>query len=283
MAYGRKYAVEFDTPFGPHRLTDVDVKFRVEYSQSATLTQAEISICNLTRANIEYLTTYVSVWIAKANASRIRLFAGYEDEEPINLIFDGDILSAIPTEPPEVWLNCTAISGGYGSIQMFSESILVPVPMRTVFEQAAGWVGMDLEWNATVSKTIKSFDCTGNRNKLIEQLNSLGEISVFEENGKMVVVDEAHPKRSGNIFEISEETGMVSVPKIDQIGIEAKIFLNTKIKCGDTVHITSKRVPIASGNYYVMNVIHEGHFRGDLWYTTIKTRRLDAYGKKLVT
>lgn len=281
MSYNRKVIVEFITPAGAKQLDGIDVKFKVDMPMSAVMVKADVSICNLTRSDIEYLTTYTSQWIALQQRKRIRVFAGYADALPLQLIFDGDIIEAIPTQPPDIWLNCKAQSGNYGSTQMFSKSILVPTEIKTVFGQAAGWMEMPLDWKATSTKTIKSFDFSGSRTKLIDRLCDLDDIIVFEENGTLVAVDKKAPVRDGVIREISEQTGMVGVPKIDYIGIEATVFLDTRIKRGDTVHLTSVRVPAASGLYYVYNVCHQGHLRGTDFYTTIKARRLDTYGQEL--
>jgi hypothetical protein len=275
--------VEFITPSGAKRLEGIDVKFKIDLPMSAVMTKADISICNLTRDDIEYLTTYTSQWIALTQRKRIRLFAGYADALPIEMVFDGDIINAIPTAPPDIWLECKAQSGNYGSTQMFSRSVLVPSSIKSVMTEASGWVGKELEWRATSEKQIQKFDFSGSYTKLVDKLNGLDDVIVFEESDKLIAVDRNAPVRDGFIREISEQSGMIGVPKIDNIGIEAQLFLDTRIKRGDTVHLTSKRVPAADGLYYVYNITHEGHLRGQNWYTTVKARRLDTYGKELAS
>ena len=280
MSYSRKVVVEFITPQGTKRLDGVDVKFDINLPMSAIMTTAKVGILNLAREDIEYLTTYTSRWSAIIQRKRLRVFAGYEDTE-LALIFDGDIINALPTQPPEIWLNCEAQSGAYGSTQMFSESILVPSNIQTVANEAAGWMGMSLDWKSTSKKTIDKFDFTGSRTQLMQSISKLGNIIPFEENGNLVIVDRDNPERDGVIREISEQSGMVFVPDVDYIGVTVSMFLDTRIKRGDTVNLVSKRIPAASGLYYVYNIRHHGQLRGNSFYTTIKARRRDTYGSEL--
>lgn len=285
MSFNRQCIVEFVTPLGTsefdaEQLQDIDVKFKIDLPMGAVLSKADISICNLKRANIEYLTTYTSLALALQERKRIRLFAGYDDTQT-ELIFDGDIYEAVPTQPPDIWLECKAQSGNYDALRCVSQSILVPCDVQSVCSQAAGWFGMGFDWQATTKKQLKKFDFTGNRTKLISELNKLDDIIVFDELDTLVVVDRNAPFREGTVREISEQTGMIGIPKVDFIGMEATLFLDTKIKRGDKVNLTSSKIPAANGLYYVYNISHEGHLRGTNWYTTIKARRLDAYGSEL--
>lgn len=285
MSFNRKAIVEFETPQGPKRIEGVDVKFDINLPMSAQMTMAKISICNLSRSDIEYLTTYTSRWIAIAQRKRIRLFAGYDEDHPDGRmpgLFDGDIIQAIPSQPPEIWLECEAMSGAYGSTQMFSKSILVPSTVETIFGQAASWVDLESEWRATTQKVVKSFEFSGSNQQLIGAVANLGDIEVFQEGETLVAVDSNKaPVRDGVIREISERSGMVGVPKVDYIGIEATMFLDSRIKRGDTVNFVSKRIPAANGLYYVYNIRHHGHLRGTEFYTTVKARRKDTYGSEL--
>jgi hypothetical protein len=140
-----------------------------------------------------------------------------------------------------------------------------------------------LDWRATSEKTVKKFDFTGSQTQLLEALAKLGGGIPFLDNGKLVVVSEQDPAIQTGVLvkEISEASGMIGIPKVDYIGAEIKMLLDTTIKRGDTVHLTSNRIPAASGYYRVYHIRHEGHLRGEEWYTTVKAWRLDTYGRKL--
>jgi len=281
MSYNRIVRVEFLTADGKLKsLEGIDVRFSVDLPASAVMVDASISICNLNRDDLAYLTTFTSQWLAMTKRKRIRLYAGYSDTQ-VGMIFDGDIYNAIPTDPPDIWMDCTARSGNYESTQVFTQSVFSPTPIKSIFETAAGNMGLAPEWRSTSAKKISKYSFSGNNTAYIDALTKLDDILVFEENGNLVCVDKFAPVRDGKIRLISEKTGMVGIPKIDYIGIEAKMFLDTRIRRGDTVQLESNRMPSANGLYYVYHINHEGQLRGQNFYTTIKARRLDAYGKEL--
>ena len=281
MSFNRQVRVEFLTSDGKLKVLEgVDVRFSVDLPMSAVMVDASISILNLNRDDLAYLTTFTSQWLAMTQRKRIRLYAGYADTQ-LGMIFDGDIYNALPTDPPDIWLDCTARSGNYESTQVFTQSVFSATPVKSIFETAAGNMGLTPEWRSTSAKKISKYSFTGNNTEYIESMAKLDNIYVFEENGNLVCVDKFAPVRDGQIRLISEKTGMVGIPKIDYIGIEAKMFLDTRIRRGDTVKLESNRVSAANGLYYVYHINHEGQLRGQNFFTTIKARRLDAYGKEL--
>ena len=97
MLKNRVARVQFKTPGGDKELDGIELKFSIEKNGGAIMNKATIDICNLARSDIEYLTTYTSQFIAINDRKRIRLIAGYDNE--YGLIFDGDIINALPTMP----------------------------------------------------------------------------------------------------------------------------------------------------------------------------------------
>ena len=276
MSFNRTCVVEFDTKVGGKRvvkrISGLNVRFSVHFPMSAVVAEAEIGICNLKRSDLELLTTYTSKAIAINQRKRIRVFAGYSDTQTA-LIFGGDIFEAKPTEPPDVWLNIKATSVNYATTQIFTRQILVPTSLQTVADQSAKALGLSLEWNSSLYKTIDKFSFSGNVNEMISRINKLADINAFIENDRLVVVDRDDPARSDKIVEISEQYGMIGIPKVTFIGFEAKVLLNTNIRRGDKVELKSSRIPAANGIYYVYHITHEGELRGQPWYTTIDARR----------
>lgn len=291
MSFNRKCYVEFSVPQGSKnvfgvdvkynakRIEDVDIKFDIELPMSAMMVEANIAICNLTRSDIEFLTTFASRMTALNQHKRIRVFAGYEDTQT-NLIFDGEIFEAKPTQPPDIWLECKALSGIYGSTVQISKSVLNPIKIKDLYIAAAGWLGVELDWRATSQKTVEKFDFTGSQTQLLASLFKVADVIPFLEDGKLAAVDKDSAQMVESVKEISEDSGMIGIPKVDYIGAEIKMLLDTGLKRGDTVYLRSKRIPAASGYYRIYHMRHEGHLRGEEWYTTIKTWRLDTYGRQ---
>lgn len=269
----RKIIVQFQTPAGLKELDGIEVKFSVEKLASAVMNQADIDICNLTKDDIEYLTTYTSQFIAINQRKRIRIFAGYEDTG-VSLIFDGDIVEALPTNPPDVWLRCKALSGYYNAKTPLSTVISGTHSIKEICASVAGFLELSLNYMATCTKTISDFEFTGGKTRLIKELNEICDILVYEDDGVLVVQDKGQPRIDVGIRRIDETSGMIGIPKPDAIGIECKILLDNSIKIGQKIYIESTSIPAASGEYCIYELKHSGDLRGNEFYTEIKARRL---------
>ncbi len=269
----RKVIIEFKTPAGDKRLDGIEVKFSVEKLMSAVMNKASIDICNLSSKDIEYLTTYTSEFIAINERKRIRLFAGYDDS--VALIFDGDIVEAKPTAPPDKWLRCKALSGYYANKDVVSRSMIGDVSIQEVFADASNVLGLSLNYESSESKKISNFSFTGDKRKIIKELSQLGNIDVFEDDGVLNVLDKGQPKKGFTRY-ISESSGLIGVPRPDPIGIELDLLLDNSLEIGQKVYLNSLTYPSCNGEYYIYELKHAGDLRGTEFYTTIKARRFNS-------
>ena len=114
--------VQIETPDGAKQIENIAFKGRVERKMSVVGSTAKVSIANLAKADVEYLTTYTSKYINVGKQKRINLFAGYESTG-VGQIFSGDIVSAMPEGMPDTWLNIEAKSNYYNHTNIISYSI----------------------------------------------------------------------------------------------------------------------------------------------------------------
>ena len=268
----RKIIVEFRTPTGDKRLDGIEVKFSIDKLMSAVMNKATIDICNLAQEDIEYLTAYTSQFIEINQRKRIRLFAGYE-EDGVSLIFDGDIVKALPTNPPDRWLHIEALSGYYSNKEPVSKTLSGNVSVMSVCQEAANMLGLGLNYEASSQKMISDFAFTGDKRKMLKDLNELGDIVAYDDDEMLVVVDSTQPRKTLPVRYISETSGMIGVPKPDPIGIELTVLLDNSIKLGQQIYVDSKIFPSASGIYYIYEMKYTGDLRGHEFYTIIKARR----------
>lgn len=271
----RKIIVEFKTPAGDKRLDGIEVKFSVEKIMSAVMNKASIDICNLAKEDIEYLTTYTSQFIAINERKRIRLFAGYE-EDGVSLIFDGDIVEGMPTNPPDRWIRCKALSGYYSNKEPISKTFNGDLSVQDLCKEASNLLNLPLTFEANTVKKISDFSFTGDKQKIIKALNEIGEIVAYEDDEMLYVIDKDKPRTSLATRYISETSGLIGVPKPDPIGIECTVFLDNSLKIGQQIYIESKIFPSASGIYYIYELKHTGDLRGQEFYTNIKARRFNS-------
>lgn len=269
----RRIIIQFDTPQGLKELDGIEVKFSVDKLASAVMNQANIDICNLATEDIEYLTSYTSQFIEIAKHKRVRIFAGYEDTG-ISLIFDGDIVEALPTLGPDRWLKCKALSGYYNARTPISTVVQGTQPIKNVCAAVAGFLNLSLNYMATSTKTVSDFEYTGGKTKAIKELNELGDIIAYEDDGVLVVQDIGQPRTDIGIRRIDETSGLIGIPKPDAIGVECKVLLDNTLKIGQKIYLESLVIPSSCGEYYIYELKHSGDLRGNEFYTEIKARRI---------
>jgi len=269
----RQVIVQIQTENGVKEFDGIDVKFSVSRVMSSIMNEAQISICNLAKEDVEYLTTFTSEFIAVQQRKRIRLFAGYE-ETGVSLIFDGDIARAIPTSPPDVWLNCKALSGYYDNKETTSISLGGMVKLGDICSACSSSLGIPVVNESTQQKTISDFSFSGSKLRFIGELNDLGGISAWEDNGTIYVTDSNTPRGDVEARILSEDSGMIGIPKVDPVGIEATVLLDNSLQIGQPVVLNSSIFKQANGNYIIYELKHEGHLRGSTFQTVIKARRI---------
>jgi len=266
--------VEFRTSTGTKRLEGINCRFNVNKRMCAMMNEAQISICNLSREDVEYLTTFVAPYVAMAQRKRIRIFAGYNNED-VPLIFDGDIVQALPTYPPDVWLDCKAMSGFYNNSVQTTKSYKSRVSVKNLCQDFASSNGLEINDESTTAKTLSSFEYTGDKWKALKELNEIGDIVVYEDNGVLNVLDTNTPKKTSQVPIVSEaSSAMIGIPQIDNIGAEITLLFNPQIVLGSKIKLESLRIPSANGYYMIYELTHKGGLREHDFYTVLKCRRL---------
>lgn len=271
----RKVIIEFETPAGTKRLDGIECRFQVEKMASAMMNKATVDICNLTADDIKYLTSYTSEWMAVQQHKRIRIWAGYEDDG-VALIFDGDITEAKPTGIEDQWLNCKAMSGYYNNKQLISTTIQGEQTIQQICNEVASSLGLVLNFQAQQTKKIKNFSYTGDKTKIIKELNLLGDIIAYEDDGVLYVIDQGQPRQDVGIRIINENSGMIGNPEPNAMGVELKVLLDNTLKINQQIRLESKSIPAANGDYFIYELIHEGDLRGNDFYSKIKCRTFNS-------
>ena len=271
--FNRICYIEFITANGQaKRLDGIDVQFDISKHLGSVMNEANVTIYNLTREDIEYLTTFTSQWIAYKQRKRLRVFAGYSDTS-VGLIFDGDIIEAFPSAPPDIALRCKARSGAYNNSTMISKSITEPTTAKDLFKQVESWTGLTVKDNTTTDKKVGGFYYTGSVTQLIGQLNDIPNVTAYEDDGSLCLVDSNNIDIGVETRLINKNSGMIDIPQPNAMGITVKILLDPAIKLGQRIKIESSMIPACNGVYTIYELKHRGHLRGTEFYTEITARR----------
>jgi hypothetical protein len=284
----------------------------VEKPIGAVCMEAKISILGLKWDNIIAISTWTAESYALAKDIRIQLFAGYGEDGYNNIIFDGSIIYAMPTMPPNIWINIIAISGAWRSRSVFDKDFGLdtdkPVPFREYLKILCNFIG-DSSPNMsklTIPETYENlpyfgrgsnmqdvFDeivnaCKRHNAIVYEDIDADGNSHFTFENAiddKDFVKDRAVLTEAKELHTISAKNGMIGIPRVTFAEIEVTKFLDTSLNRGGFLYLETEFAPgdVVSGGSYssqngyyrINNIRHHGHLRGQEWYSTFKAYRWD--------
>lgn len=266
--------VQIQTPSGDKEIRNISIKGRITRKKSETGSTAKIAIANLSREDVEYLTTYTSPYIDQSKKKRINIFAGYESTG-VGMIFSGDIYSALPEGLPDTWLNIEA------KTEYFNQQNIITMSQprmntKSIATIVANQLNLALVWRSKSQKFIDAFNFTGAKAKLLSRLNELDSFTAFVDNGSLLVIDnnEQPPetsttKKEGYIKLINGDSGLIGLPQPDEHGVKIKVLLDPAVKLGDWFKLESQRLPIVNGFYQVYEMTYDFATREPQYYLEI--------------
>lgn len=289
----------------------LDVRFDCSKIGYMIANRARLSICNLPRDQIYFLTTWCYWTLAQAEKKEVAIYAGYGND--VSEIFRGYIISAYPTEPPDVWLNMEVIQNFNLLNEAVEISLIGVVTVRDILQSAAAALKLGLEislpqeYQWVLDKKIKQFSGTFTGVSLQKELYNLGTdaegnptFAAYIENGIMqirpslqnLIKLRARGVQTEYDFLCSAETGMVGIPRPSPVWVDVQMLLRNGVMRQQAMKLESEAYDIpgyilersarysasgkispVNGIYSVYNVRHVGHLRGNEWYTFIRGMR----------
>lgn len=260
------------------KIEGVNIRFSAtSYSPVGVTADAQISIYNLNKEDLGFLTTTPNSLITKQNL--IQLYAGYDDN--VACIFSGMITDAPPTGNPDVSIDIRGLAGVSWMaqpVQVQKNNVTIANLIDTAGKNANIPVNIPAPLrnaNEWLNKTLETFSYTGTSMGLIQKISAMmggpnynkNSINLSIHNDGLYAWSASDSK--GSVLLIKEKTGMVGYPRPTAGGAEVTILLNPGIKAGDVVRIESNRIPLCNGDYFVVGIKHQGELRGNTWYTTL--------------
>ena len=245
------------------------------------------SILGLTREHINALT----VW-DKGQALRkkryIEVYAGYSSngDDMSKPIFAGYVMNAIPTSPPEMWMNFECIKAWDKDQCVTGVETMRDASPRQILQKIAEILEVDFNHTSLMSSTVKwddkkyTFSFAGKKKVQLtydfaHQFNCI----CIDQNGTIVAADRREwlksPKRIAR--EVSQDTGMLAVGNVDIAGAKVVHRLDNTVSLLSWVNVQSRLIPkMDSRPYYVSAFRHTGHLRGGKWQTELELIRQAA-------
>ena len=245
------------------------------------------SILGLSREHINALT----VWDkgqALQKKRYIEVYAGYSSngDDMSKPIFAGYVMNAIPTSPPEMWMNFECIRAWDKDQCVTGVETMRDASPRQILQKIAEILEVDFNLTSFMSSTIKwdeekyTFAFDGKKKvqltyKFADQFNCI----CIDQNGTIVAADRREwlkaPKRIAR--EVSQDTGMLAVGNVDNAGAKVVHRLDNTFSLLSWVDVKSRLIPNMDARpYYVSAFRHTGHLRGDKWQTELELIRQGA-------
>lgn len=253
------------------RLDGLAIKGTVSRKMGTVTAEASISIANLNKSTVEYLTTYTTPYYKPKTLKKIKVYAGYE-QTGWGRIFLGGITEALPQGITDVWLNIKAKSLYYEQRTPLSFGAQ-NITMQDLGAGIAQELGLSFDWQASSTKTIDVFNLLGSKGELIKEYNRLEDVVMFEDNGVLKVVDKKPAAPKGSVKFISEDTGLIGDVEPDKFGIKLKCLLDPSLSCGSWIRTKSRKLPGTDGIYQIYTLDFDFASREQQFYCSI-------YGKK---
>lgn len=266
--------VQIQTSSGDKEIRNISIRGRITRKMSETGSTAKISIANLAREDVEYLTTYTSPYVDQSKKKRINVFAGYKSTG-VGMIFSGDIYSALPEGLPDTWLNIEA------KTEYFNQQNIITLSQskmntKSIAQVVANQLDLVLVWRSKSEKFIDAFNFTGAKTKLLNRLNQLDSFTAFVDNGSLLVIDSSEqppetssPKRQGFVKVINGDSGLIGLPQPDEHGVKIKVLLDPSVNLGDWFKLESQRLPIVNAFYQVYELTYDFATREPQYYLEI--------------
>ena len=287
--YNRAYKLTLlDEQSGKKKeFTQLDIRFSIKKIVLPCRYTAKISILGLPldeMNDIAALSAYDMLTAAKKFRKRISLEAGYGKE--LHSVFSGYILMANIQKPPNMWLDMTAtnfIDNLDGSVNLsFKEGLTPKDVLTSVLNQmhltpVNTYTGAD-----ATSKRLGPTVINGGWSDVFKKLNDLADWNIYYDNGVVFVVDQPF-KTTANSKprKIDRMNGLLTVRNVDYIGCSVQTYLNPNATLSAYMEVESELIKAANGKYWINSITHEGHFRGNEWFTTYDgIRRKDKEEKK---
>lgn len=266
--------VEISSPSGEKTIKNIAIKGNVTRKMGSVTAEAKISLANLNKEDIEYLSTYMSPYVYHSKNKTIKIYAGYE-ESGYGIIFDGDITSVIPKDGVDIWLDIEAKSNYFNRQNIITFSIDSPIEVENFAKKIAELLGVTLQWKSVSKKYIDSFSFSGAKAKLIDELNKYGDFVAFLDNGVLKVIDkDGEPlQEDGGVKLVNSGSGLIGSPSITEHGVSFKMLLYPVLSPGDWVKLESERYSVLNGFYQVCELKFNFSTHSKEFYCEIKSKK----------
>ncbi len=260
--------------------TGLDVRFRVEKTLKLQPNTCELAIWNLSPDHMGQLEQLAPRAGAKTTTGiPCRIEAGYEDS--LSLIWLGDLRTVETTREGPDWV--TTVSSGDGEKALQHARISVSYGPKTSLDVALRAMARALGvGEGNLSKVVAKLRqagsavypagkvLTGPVVRHLEDFARSADLEVSIQDGALQFTDRGKAL-AGTALKLSEETGLIESPSVDQKGVlHAKMLMIPDVRPGTLVVLEAARV---KGQFKITKAEYSGDTAGADWGIEIEAER----------
>lgn len=232
--------------------------------------ECQVTITGLNSQSREFLLTETSPFNKNKTPKRLIIEAG-RDSTGYHQVYIGDIVSAIPSPPPDVDVQLDAKSENTQAGNIISVSGRALQKLSQIADRVARDLGIGLDFQAT-DKNIANYTFSGAAIKQVQKLQQAGDVRAFIDD-RILYVKDLRKGLAGKMRVLNRDSGMVGLPRATEKGVEVDMLIDGETALGGTLRIDSKFNKPLNGDYSIDQLKFDIDTHGDaFFYTAISTR-----------
>lgn len=238
---------------------------------NANQNDCEVKVTNLAKATRDYIVTEVSPFNKNKTRKRLIVEAGRQSYGA-SVVFEGDITSAVVSQPPDVTLTLKAATGNHAKGDVIQRTQPGLCSLRKIAERVAADLGCRLDFQCQ-DKQIANYAFTGGALRQVDQLGSYGRVNAYVDDGALILKNYGAPL-AGSSRVINLETGLIGIPEFTERGVKVKMLYDNQTKLGSGLEVRSVQNPAANGTYTVYKLGFELASRDTPFYLIAEAQRI---------
>jgi len=210
--------------------------------------ECTLTVSGLSMPTRDHLLTETSPFNSNRTPKRLMLEVGRVSTGMFR-IFTGDIVSAEPSQPPDVDIVIKAKTQSYQAGNVISMAGGPISKLSAIAQRVADEMNLGLDFQAT-DKNVSNFSFSGAALKLVNQLQDAGGVRSYIDDDILIVKNYASALK-GRIRVLSANTGMVGIPKATEKGLDVTFLIDSESLLGGMLRLDSKMNKSLNGDYVI--------------------------------
>lgn len=262
-------------------LENTDTSLKIDFdatSKTSKWAEGNITIQNLNKDDLQYLASCARIsGGATFKHNKVSLEAGYGGD--LAVILCGNI-SQVDVDFTSADRKCTLKVSGNFAQNALKNSVGISmdgdIDFREICKEASALMKVKLVYDSNIKPILqKGYSFLGTPMRLLDDLRQSFKdyYLILSADGNTLSVK---PKENATILKkdiISEDTGMIGMPKPTQYGLTITSLLNSALKAGDFVEVQSKKITAFNGTYFIYELKHKGSNMNNEWISTLDLRK----------